>query len=49
LVLTALPSAIPPVIRLRRLLKTLRRCYAFRCLEARELPPAAAQVKQKAA
>jgi hypothetical protein len=42
LVLTALPSDIPPVIRLRRLLKALRRTYGFRCEHIRPLEPAAA-------
>jgi hypothetical protein len=37
--LRALPDRTPPVIRLRRLLKALLRCYGFRAVEVRELPP----------
>ena len=37
LTLRALPDAAPAAVRLRRLLKTLIRCYGFRCLQVEEV------------
>jgi hypothetical protein len=38
--LRALPSSIPPAIRLRRFLKMAKRCYRLECVELRETKPA---------
>jgi hypothetical protein len=36
----ALPSSVPPITRLRRVLKSLLRAYDFRAVHARETTPA---------
>jgi hypothetical protein len=33
-----MPSSVPAVVRLRRLLKAMRRGYGFRCVSAEEVP-----------
>jgi hypothetical protein len=45
LTLRSEPLAVPPIIRLRRLLKALRRAYGFQCLTVEEvsLDPSPAQ------
>jgi hypothetical protein len=35
--LSSLPSSVPAVVRLRRLLKGLRRAYSFRCVGLEEI------------
>jgi hypothetical protein len=37
LTLRAEPDAVPPAVRLRRLLKALLRAWAFQCVEVREV------------
>ena len=39
LTLVAVPSDVPPTVRLKRFLKSALRAYGLRCTEAREITP----------
>lgn len=43
LILTAKPSDVPAIIRLRRLLKLALRGFAMECIEVKEIPATAPQ------
>jgi hypothetical protein len=46
--LEALPAAVPPVIRLRRLLKTALRTYRFRARSVAQIGPPALERRKPA-